>query len=468
MRGFLKIVFILLFSTYLYGVSITGVGYGGDEKSSLKDSLSDLSNKISVVVKSDFTTITNNINKKYSKDSSQKVSLSSNLPVKGYKVKTIDEVPDVKTTVILDSINSLGVYEMELKRLKRNISNALISLKKTKNKNIQYDILHSILKDIDNFNKHKVVAFLLKGKNLPDLDITRADIKSKIQKLENKISSIEIASKVLTRGIKKKNIYISAIKLNGNPEITQFAKILKNNMRARVDSSKNTLNADYFLRGSYEILKDSIFVSINLSDVNNVVLKTWTARLGKMAYKDTVYRAKTKTFDEAMNDGFIKSGKLFVNVGFKGYDRSDGIDLEEGDEVDIVVKTNKAICYFLLGHTIQKKKKFSYVLEIGSDNSPFINKITGSDVNKNIIIVEDVPVSTPFGSESLQIFASSFNKKAKCPLVVPKCEFDNDGYCVVSGKPSKVVSSTRALNLKKKKFKIEKSEDSVRWNSFAK
>jgi hypothetical protein len=168
-----------------------------------------------------------------------------------------------------------------------------------------------------------------------------------------------------------------------------------------------------------------------------------------------------------MNDGFIKSGKLFVNVGFKGYNRSNGIDLEKGDKVDIVVKTNKAICYFLLGHTIQKKKKFSYVLEIGSDNSPFINKITGSDVNKNIIIVEDVPVEAPFGSESLQIFASSFNKKAKCPLVVPKCKFDNDGYCVVNGKPSKVVSSTRALNLKKKKFKIEKSEDSVRWNSFA-
>jgi hypothetical protein len=462
----LRVVFLFLFTTFSYGVSITGVGYGSDERSSLKESLSDLANKISVVVKSDLTTITHNISKKYSKDSSQKVSLSSHLPIKGYKVKAKQSDLLTKTTVILSTKSSLGIYRVELERLKRNISNALISLKQTKNKDIQYDILHSLLKNIDNFNKHKVVAFLLKGKDLPDIGTTRTAIKLKIQKLENKISSIKIASKVLTRGITKKNIYISAIKINGNPEITQFAKILKDNMKARVDSSKNTLNADYFLRGSYEILKNSIFVSVNLSDSSNVVLKTWSARIGKMAYKDMAYRTKTKTFDESMNDGFIKSGKLFVNIGFKGFDRSDGIDLEKGDKVDIVVKTNKAICYFLLGHTIQKKKKFSYMLEIGSGESPFINQIMGSDVNRNIVIIEDISVEAPFGSESLQIFASLFTKNAKCPLIVPKCELDSDGYCVVSGKPSKVISHTRALNLKKKKFKVEKSEDSVRWDSF--
>jgi len=126
------------------------------------------------------------------------------------------------------------------------------------------------------------------------------------------------------------------------------------------------------------------------------------------------------------------------------------------------------MCYFLFGHTLKESEKFSYVLPIGSDNSPFINQLTGDDINKNIIIVDEVPVSSPFGSENLQIFPSTFKKDVTCPLVVPHCDENDEGYCVVGGEPSKVIMKTRGLNMKKRKFKIEKAEASVSFTSFGK
>jgi hypothetical protein len=126
------------------------------------------------------------------------------------------------------------------------------------------------------------------------------------------------------------------------------------------------------------------------------------------------------------------------------------------------------MCYFLLGHTLHKDTKFSYPLPIGRDNSPFTNKITGEDVNRNITIADEVPISKPFGSENLQIFSSTLKKDGSCPLVIPNTKENVDGYSVVSGIPANVVMKTRGLNIKKKRFKVEQSESSVSFTSFGK
>ena len=340
---------ILTTITTLNATEITSQGYANNKTDSKKEALSTLSNKISVDVKSDFKTYTSVLDKDYKKDTKKLIHLSSNLPLKGVVFYDDEEYDSIVTTAILSSKNSLNSYIVELKRLNKNISQSTKQLKSTKDNNQKYNILNQLIKDIENFNKHKIVA-----------------------------------------------------------------------------------------------------------------------TLDKQAYKHTKYKPSTKTFDESLNSGFVKSGKLSVNIGFKGFSRADGIDLNDGDIVDIIVKTNKPICYFLLGHTLKEDSKFSYILPIGSDNDPYINQITGNDVNKNIIIVDEVPISTPFGSENLQIFASTLKKNGNCPLVVPHCTEDEKGYCVVDGKPNKVILRTRALNIKKKKFKIEQSEASISFTSFGK
>ena len=463
-----KILLSLLFASIAQAVTITGVGYGESEEKSLQDSLSDLSNRISVEVKSDIKSYVSTTGKKFKKHEEDTVSLSSSLPIKGATFSNVEEPTFSQTTATLDSATALKLYTYELKRLKKELAFSQNELQHTKDKNLKYELLNSMLKDIKSFNKHRIVATLLGAKNPLTLAITRSSVELELQKLQNKIPSLKIASSILSKGIREKNIYISAIKPSGSSEITQFAKMMKESMAQNLKTVKYPADAAFILKGNYEILKNSIFVTLTLLDKKNSILLTRTATLAKSAYKNLHYKPKTETFDASLRNGFVKSGKLYVDVGFKGYSRVDGIDLEHGDSVDIVVKTNKPMCYFLVGYVLKDKDKFAYLLPIGSDNQPYINALTGSDINRNITIFDKVPVEPPFGSESLQIFSSTFKKDGSCPLVPPRCEENDEGYCVIKGKVSDVVVHTRGLNLKKRKYKVEKAESSIRWNSFEK
>lgn len=468
MNIFTKTIIVVIFTNILQATIISGIGYGNLSEEAKKEALADLSNKISVDVKSDFKAITKSMEKEYSKSNEKLITLSSNLPILGARFKQLIGDTLVKSIATIDSKTALSLYKVELKRLYKNINHNLKELKIVKNDEIRYKLLNQTLNDIENFNKHKIVATLLKGENLETLTTSKSQITTELLKYTQNVSSLQIASNILVQEIEQRNIYISTIKPSGSSDVTQLARLLKNQMATKLHTSKKTSDAQYFLRGEYEILSNSIFITLNLSDTNNNIIKTNTVTLSPSAYKNIQYKPSTKTFDAALNSDFIKSGKLQVQIGFKGYNRANGIDLYEGDLVDIVVKTNKSMCYFLVGHTLKENEKFSYLLPIGSDENLFINHITGDDINKNITIIDEVPIESPFGSESLQIFASTLTKNRTCPLVIPKASENQDGYFVIDGNPATVVQKTRALNIKKKKFKVEKNEANINFTSFEK
>jgi len=461
-----EITLSILTAMALNATTITGIGYADLSNEAKKEALGDLSHKISVDVQSDFKSITSSMGKEYQKSNEKLLHLSSNLPILGVSFQELVDNTLVKSTATLDSMTAINLYTLELKRLRRNIEQSILDIETTKDDTLKYEILNQLLNDVENFNKHKIVATLLKATNLPLLSITKSEIRTKLHKYIQNTPSLKIASMLLSKNITQSNIYISAIRVNGSKDITQFAKLLKSEISTQLDTVKIPSKAIYFLRGRYEILKDKIFISTTLSDRNNKILQTNTVSLQASAYENTHYKPRTKTFDASLNSEYIKSDTLSVQVGFRGYNRTDGIDLYKGDKVDIIIKTNKPICYFLLGHTLKENDKFSQVLPIGSDNSPFINRITGDDVNKNISIADDVPIASPYGSENLQVFASTFTKKGTCPLVVPNTDENKDGYFVIQGKPTKVVSQTRALNMSQKRLKVEKSEASISFTSF--
>lgn len=457
----------MLTATSLYATTISGIGYASLESEAQKEALADLSNRISVNVKSDFQTITKALGSQYSKSNEKVINLSSDLPIVGAVFDTLVGNTLVKTTAILDSATSLKLYDSELKRVYKEISHGLLELETIKNDNSKYTILNSLLSNIQSYQKYKVVAIVLGSDTIQDLPVTKSEIELKLQNMQTDINSIELASKLLLQNITQKDIYISAIKPNGSHEVTQFAKILKNSMMKNLSTVTKSNDASYFLKGNYEILPNSIFITVNLYDQNNNIVHTNTAKLNPNAYKNTSYKPSTKTFDMAMNTGFVKSGNLDVKIGFKGYNRDDGIELHSGDTVDIVVKANKPMCYFLVGHTLKENDKFSYLVPIGSDDTPYTNYITGSDINYYITIAGDIPVEAPYGSETLQIFSSTLDKNT-CSLTVPTCVENSDGYCIIAGKPDQVVGKTRALNFKKKKVEVEKAESSISWTSFEK
>ena len=462
----IKLIISTLLALSLSAITITADGEGRSKDEAIKDALSSLSSQLAVEVKSDYNRYKSVIDGKYQNNTTQKITTSSNLPILSADIDVYEGQNSVTVISELDSKKALGAYTLEIKRVQNEIKQSLKIIKITKSSDIKYKNYTNILSLISSFNKHKVVATLLGANDLPSIEISISEIKNAILKLQKKVDSLELASIILSQGINQKNIYISPIKSSVSQEITQFARVLKSKMAQKINSTNTPQNADFILRGSYEISKNSIFAIINLYDQNSKIIKTNTTTIMPKAYKDLEYKIKTLSFDASMNSAVVKSGKLNVSVGFKGYSRANGIDLSDGDSVDIVIKTNKSMCYFMIGHVLHDSSKFSYLLPIGDDGDEWINRVGGEDINRYVTIADDIPIASPFGTESLQMFASTIIK-GRCTLRVPKCSENSDGYCVIDGKPEDVVSGTRGLNFKKKKQRIENAEASVSWTSFA-
>lgn len=468
MRSIKLVALSLITATSINALTLSAIGQGNTESESTKDALSTLSSQLSVEVKSDFKSYTTVLAGKYAKNKEKFVEVSSSLPIKGVVLSNKSNHNSIETTAILSTKNALNAYLVELDRLSKNIKDSKRKLKQTNNNNLKYSVLNQLLNDIENFNKHKIVATLLEGKDLPTLNITIATVKQQLKTIEEKVPSIEIASDILTKDMTQKDIYIFAPKVSGSMQVTQFAKILKDTMSKTLKIVKKPNSAQYFLRGNYEILDNSIFVTINISNRENEILKTTTVTLDKQAYKNIKYKATTQTFDSSNMINTIKSGKLSVEIGFKGYNRANGIDLNEGDKVDFIVKTNKNMCYYLVGYILEndKDEKFSYLIPI---NNQFTNNITGSDLNIAIPIYEGAIMEDPFGSETLQIVSSTLNQDKSCPLKVPHCVEDDRGYCVIGGKPIDTLFKTKGFPMRSSansRVRIEKAESSISYTSF--
>jgi hypothetical protein len=461
----MKKILLLGLSTFILNayvpVTITGKATGDGEKVK-KEALSDLSNQISVEVKSTYKQLSIALKDSFKNSKQKLIEVKSELPLKS--VRFVYE--DGQTMAVLTSSLALNVYKNELDRLKKEIISIESNIKNTKSNSIKYRLYKSLLENVEAFNKHKVVAIILNGENLPTINITETDIKTKLKELTKVVDSIVLAGELLSDGITEKEIYIYPIKTNSSDEITQFSRVLKQELSDNIQTVYKPNKAKYFIRGTYEILKDKIFVTIKVMDINNKVLKSNSAMLDKKAYSSINYQPKTISFDQSINNNFTKN-EFKINLGIKGYYSSNGIDVTEGDSINLVLKTNKPMCYYIVGHTLKPTgKKYSYLLQLKDDEGreAFIDRVSGEDVNSNYTLGE-MEVVRPFGRESLQVFGQTL-LKGKCNIAIPKCEWKGD-LCIITGKPSEVVQKTRALSFKKPK-KALKAETMIDFTSFKK
>jgi hypothetical protein len=458
-----KVIFLIFLIIELHAILIQGEGINKNPIVAKKEALSDISSQISSKVTSEYKSYQAKLGNQYKESKEKIINISTNLPIKGARFKKTEENDCIKIIATLDK-NSLKVYEESLKILKKNIDNL-------KNKT-DYDSLELLLEKVQKFSKHKIVAIALGGKNLPTIDILESDIKLKLKKFSRVASNIDVATEILAKKFPEKKIYLVPPKVIGSSEITQFAHIFAKNLCKYINCVSKPVKADYILRGQYEILKDSIFVSYNLYDENDSLIRTNTIQVKKNP--EIHYNPETKSFDSSLISDQIINNNLRVKIGFQGFYQENGISLQKGDIIKIAIKSNKNICYFLLGNVFLKDGKYSYILILDDKNKLF-TYLTGEEVNRPIIIIDDAVVTKPFGHETLTIFASTFQDK--CPLKLPKCHIDkNKGICIIEGNPIDVVRGLRALNRlkftqKNKTANVEKNhtaDSSISWTSFKK
>lgn len=446
MKGVL-IYFILIFS--IFSRNISQIGYGNTKEEAKKDALAFLSQTISVDVKSTFFDKAILTNEKYLEEKEKNIYLKSNLPLLGvlFNVSTLEDGFMVEAILTNES---LEVYELELNRLKKEISSLKILYETSKNKG---NTLKEIIRNIENYNRYLLVySFISDNYDYYDF-LEVSSFKVQLKNIENNYSLLTDAVNSVFEMYDYNNIYVSPPSMVNSDIISPFGKVIQKNIEASLEDRLNSLDkASFFLRGTYEIFENIMLVDYKLYDLEGKIKETYIFNLEKEAYNKYEFDT-TNSFDKLLKDGYIVSNDFFIDI-----QSSRGkVDLlfTNKDSFELLVKSNRACYFYLLGHTFFDDIKYSYLVDFneGVNNRKFVYYIDSDNINKWISLGEFI-ITKPYGVEALQIMASTSDIIDS----IPKNYYDYSlGLYLLGENPNKNLDNVRAV-AKKKRESSEVSE----------
>ena len=434
---------------------ISGTGYGKTLDEARKEALAELSQNIRVEVKSEFTSIQIQKNRSLDELKTKAIHLKSELPILGAQYSELSAKEGFVVEAIL-SVSSKALYETELERTADLISKNLENLKTTPSQEGKAELLKNILAHIEQYYSLRIVAQFLKSPRIPDISVTSGDISGRLQDLEKKADSVDFGAKVLARSFKKNNIYIYPPTPANSSEVTQFGSAVKDHLSTVLKTVSHPDKADFYLAGSYTLLKNGLELTCHLTDRMNNTLASSLVFFMPEAYKNYSVEAVSLDFEKLVSQGHIVSGDFKVDLTTSRGKRD--LLYKKGDNLKILVKMNRPGYFYLVSHNF-KKDAYSYIINFTEEqgNRKFVYYVDGDSVNKWIEL-GDFEVVPPFGVESLQMVASTDDLVSN----VPTTYYDQttglftitgpDGKkgVFVASRPESALAATRGLIMKKK------------------
>lgn len=473
------ILTVFLSFSQVFSIELTGEGYGKDKDLARKSALSSLSASIEIQVSSQFESMISELSGSSTGGKSlteeyvkEVIRTKSDLPILGAVYKSLPmEFKNYKEQASISSENVLTLYQTKLVQINNEIDKGVSLLKSAKNSTEKEVVLNNMLTNLNEFKKYFIVAVTLGMDNIPKIGITEAEIKLEIAKLSENYDTIDKAAKKITSDINYQDIYVMPPVTNVSDEITQFGRVIKDNISKYLKTVDRPDKAKYLFKGKYEILNegnDGIELKYELLS-NNSEKKTLSVKilkLQKQSYIDYKFIPDTINIDSIIKD---KDNPIFVSNDFKieitTNKGRDALLFTQGESVEIFIKVNKQSYVYAIEHITNQN--VSYLLEVYSENQDkdkFIRLIPADEVNKWISMGE-FEVVAPFGSERLQFFASNDRVSLKNAIANYYLEDSTELYRIGEKTDEEVdveevVTKSRGLAKKgKKENKIEMVEN---------
>jgi ribosomal protein L10 len=456
MKKSLTIIIVLLLGyTISSAKEITGEGYGSKVAEAKKEALADLSQNIKVETQSVFSSIIKVESGNVEELKKKIIHLKSDLPILGaeFNIMPMKDQFFVKATL---DFKSLQLYENELINMKKVIDHNGKKLATSQGNAEKKMLLSEILTNLDMYDKYRIVAQFMGSQNIPEINVTKAEVKKQIILLTEKADTLDFGLKALAQGITENNIFIYPPTTRNSREITEFACAVKNRLSAYLHTVENPMRGKYFLSGEYQIAKDRLDLTYHMLTADQDIVKTFVTTFSESAYQDYEIEPHTLDFDNLLKNGVVVSGDLSVKAMLSSGKRD--LLFFEGDPLKIMIKMNRPGYFYIVVHTLKKEEKYSYMLDFFTShgNRKFIYHVNVDDVNKWIALPE-FEVVPPFGVETLQVIASTNDLMSKVPSAVydPKTKLYK-----ISDNPSKAVALTRGL-IRKERKEIKDSKPSI-------
>lgn len=443
--------FICLFFLSLQtavAADIEGYGWGDTADVAKREALLDISTRISVTLRSSSksvqTSTSHSIDNKKTEDVSlqvvSSVEANSELPILGANFSFKNQGQQIMARAVLESSRSLVLYEKKLDELHKRMMLLNTSIGQAGAGEAQYNSLMDMFTLLDEFKKLNTVVIYLGGKQ-HDQGINEEVLRNHLRVATKQVDTLDLAAKLLAKGIDEAGVYIFPAKARNSNEITPFAALLKDKLAVNLKPALSPREASFTLVGEYLESADGIDLVYHLLDKSAVAQKTNMVHISKQAYAGMQTVPKTVDFEKLLYAGVAVSSNMHaeISTSFGGHD----LLFTQGDEVELFVKLSEMGYFYVVGHTVKESESNSYLMEASEAKGArkFIHFVNADDANKWISIGK-FEVAPPFGVEGLQVIASSLDLVDS----LPAANLDSSsGLYMVAAAPKEGVIKTRAL-----------------------
>lgn len=371
---------------------------------------SDLANSIFVNVQSDSSSHVEGSGKRHDE---MTIRSSSDIPLIGADTQCDQAGREWVCKVSLDSGKSVALYRNKLNEFRQEIGTLDERIGKVSG-NERYGLLTQVLTVIEQYEKYRAVAQMLGATEIAAPQRTRSDTEAQLRELEKSAPSIEMAAKVLAKGLKAEAVYIYPAVPYNSHEVTPFGRVVRDRLAQDIASVESSDKAQTFFKGEYELLDNGIHLTYRLLDTTGNTLETRVAMLAPSAYQGLQVKPSTLDFDRLLHEGVAVGSDFHTQITTNR--GSENVLFEEKEEVELLVKLNRKGYFYVVGHVAKKDENHSYLLELSNDDTDrrFVRFVNADDVNKWLSIGK-FEASAPFGVESLQLIATSDDPIGRLP-----------------------------------------------------
>ncbi len=440
----------LLIALFLAGNAnaLEGSGYASDPDEARRRAAADLAAAIQVRVHSVVESCTQVTLKKPEDCGSRVLNRSATeLPLLGLKYQEIpggNEPSGAKA--VLDAASSAPLYRAKLTELGKEFADGVQALATSKDRRQKHDLLTRQIAILRALADHLLVATAL-GVQADALPGSETGLAAEREALEETVDSIPFAARLLLKGIPGYIKEAEPLTAAGSREATPLGSALADALRAQSPAHRGRALKS---TGEYRILTNGeVDVVVELrNQVTGELVGVRTARLAKAGYVGLRAEPLAPDFEKLLREGVAVSGDLRADLVTAAGTRQ--LKFKAGETVKLAARLNRAGYFYLVGHVVQPEGQFSYLmpLQAGPTNDAsearFIRYVPPEQVNHYLVLGE-FSVEPPFGTEHLQIIASTQRPKD----VLPAARYDSStGYYVLQGSQGKAqegLMKTRGL-----------------------
>jgi hypothetical protein len=395
-------------------LALEGIGYGANEDAARRAAVADLAAAIRVQVKAVVESCTQVAGKKAEDCGSRVMNrAATDLPLLGLQYAAMPGGSEpYGSKARLEPAASAPLYRQQLERLQKDFKALQTSLAGAKTRHERHEILGRQLAAIRQIEDHRLVATAL-GSRVDDFAVSETAVLAEREKLEDKADSLQFAARLLVRDLKGSLAMLEPLRPANSREATPFGNALGDALRAEMSGRSGT---GLRIGGEYRLL-DTGDADIALEvreDWTGELLGVRTVRVAKAAFAG--YRATplAPDFERLLTTGEVVSDKLRAElVTSRG---AQALRLRSGDNLKLLARVNRAAYIYVVGHVIQPKGQFSYLLPLqeGNNDARFVRWMPADQAN-HYVEVGEFAVEPPYGTEHLQIFASTENPTNALP-----------------------------------------------------